>query len=225
MIHNQTFRTALKYISLILVIATVLVSSALFSDKQYASVSFALAVMTCVIFVTGYEQKKTGTRRLVISSVMTALAMTGRLFPILKPTTAIIILSAVYLGSESGFLIGSMTAVLSNFYIGQGPWTPFQMMALGVIGFVSGIFGERLSQKRSLLIFYGIICGIAYSFIMDIWTMLWHGQGFDIKIYLTALATAVPVTIQYAVANAVFLYLMAKPFGDKLGRIKVKYGV
>ena len=162
---------------------------------------------------------------MVIAAVMTALCFAGRFIPILKPIAALTIITALYLGGEAGFLVGAMSAILSNFYFGQSPWTAFQMLAWGLIGLFAGIFSEKLLKSRALLLIYGALTGIAYSFIMDIWTVLWYNRGFDIKLYLAALVSAVPYTVSYAVSNVLFLYLLAKPFGEKLSRIKTKYGV
>ncbi|MBQ4311836.1 MAG: ECF transporter S component, partial [Oscillospiraceae bacterium] len=108
---------------------------------------------------------------------------------------------------------------------GQGPWTVFQMLAWGLIGMLAGIMAKPLKQNRILLLLYGLIAGISYSFIMDIWTVLAYSEGFSWELYLAALTTAVPYTISYAVSNVLFLALLADPFGEKLERIKKKYGV
>jgi len=203
----------------------VLTGSWIFSDKQYAFITLAVTVLALVLFISGFEKRKTGTRRLIIVSVMTALSVTGRFIPLIKPVTALTVLTALYLGREAGFLTGSLSAVISNFYFGQGPWTPFQMFAWGIIGLLAGLLAEPLKKSRTLLIAYGLLSGIAYSFIMDIWTVLWYNGGFDAGLYVAALGTAIPYTISYALSNAVFLWLFAKPFGEKLARVKLKYGV
>ena len=61
--------------------------------------------------------------------------------------------------------------------------------------------------------------------IMDVWTVLWYGQGFSLPLYLAALGTALPHTTLYAVSNVIYLALFARPFGEKLERLRVKYGV
>ena len=66
---------------------------------------------------------------------------------------------------------------------------------------------------------------IAFSFIMDVWTVLWYSAGFDLELYKASIIAAIPHTILYAVSNFIFLLVLAKPFGDKLERIKIKYGV
>ena len=89
------------------------------------------------------------------------------------------------------------------------------------------IFAIRAGAKKSraALAAYGVFAGVAYSLFMDIWTVLWYSAGFDIELYLLSIKAAIPHTILYAVSNFIFLLVLAKPFGEKLERIKVKYGV
>ncbi|MBQ6170190.1 MAG: ECF transporter S component [Ruminococcus sp.] len=219
---RDTIRVVVPFIAVPLI--TVLGALA-FDEKKHIIIALAVAVSALLLFAAGFEKKSTGTRRMVIAAVMTALCFAGRFIPILKPIAALTIITALYLGGEAGFLVGAMSAILSNFYFGQGPWTAFQMLAWGLIGLFAGIFSEKLLKSRALLLIYGALTGIAYSFIMDVWTVLWYNRGFDIKLYLAALVSAVPYTVSYAVSNVLFLYLLAKPFGEKLSRIKTKYGV
>lgn len=196
-----------------------------FDEKAYMFVSLGVTVLSLCLFVTGFEKKKTGTRRLIIVAVMVALSVVGRFIPFFKPVTALTVMSAVYLGSEAGFLVGALSAVISNFYFGQGPWTPFQMLALGLIGLFAGLLASPLRKSRLKTVIYGVASGILYSCVMDIWTVMWYNGTLDFSLYLTALATAVPHTLMYCVSNAAFLWLFAKPFGEKLERVKTVYGV
>lgn len=225
-IRNSHVRSVLKIvIPFLLIPASVAAGVFVFEEKRYAFISLAVTVLSLILFLCGFEKKKIGTRRLIIVAVMTALSVTGRFIPFFKPVTALTVLTALYLGGEAGFLTGALSAVLSNFYFGQGPWTPFQMLAWGLIGLIAGFLAEPLKKSRVLLTVYGVLAGMAYSFIMDIWTVLWYNNTFDIKIYLAALGTAVPYTILYSVSNVIFLWFFARPFGEKLQRIKIKYGV
>lgn len=193
--------------------------------KRHLIVSMCAALSALLLFYSTAGKKAFTTRRMVIISIMTALCFIGRFIPFLKPVAALTIITALYLGPESGFLTGSLAAFLSDFYFGQGPWTVFQMLAWGLIGMLAGIMAKPLKQNRILLLLYGLIAGISYSFIMDIWTVLAYSEGFSLELYLAALTTAVPYTISYAVSNVLFLALLADPFGEKLERIKKKYGV
>ena len=167
--------------------------------------------------------KKINSRRMVLVSIMTALSIAGRFIPMFKPVTAMTIITGAYLGRGSGFLVGAMSALLSNFYFGQGPWTPFQMIAWGSIGIVAGLLSKPIKNSRVFIMIFGVLSGIAYSLIMDVWTVLWYAKGFDWSLYMAAVVTAIPHTLVYSISNILFLFIMAKPFGEKLERIKIKY--
>lgn len=193
--------------------------------RYYAPVSFAMAILALLLFFAGFDRREIGTRRMILVSVMTALSVLGRLLPVLKPITALTVLSALYLGAESGFLVGALSAVLSNFIFGQGPWTPFQMLAWGLIGLFAGMLTKPLSRSRLLLCGYGLLSGAGYSMLLDVWTTVWTYGEFTLRAYTAALAAALPMTCIYAVSNVVFLALLAKPVGEKLARIRKKYGL
>lgn len=201
----------------------------LFDDRKYAFVSLALSVLACVPFFVSFERGKNDSRRIVIIAVMTAISVAGRFvfapIPFFKPVTAIVIITAIYLGSEAGFITGAFSAVVSNFYFGQGPWTPFQMLAWGLIGFLAGLLAKRLMESKLLLVVYGAVSGVAFSFIMDIWTTLWADGTFNISRFIASITTAAPFTLVYMISNVVFLILLTKPIGSKLQRLKTKYGI
>ncbi len=193
--------------------------------QYYALVTFLMAVMALLLFFAGFDRRELGTRRMILVSVMTALSVLGRMLPLIKPITALTILSALYLGSEAGFVVGAFSAVLSNFVMGQGPWAPFQMLAWGMIGLFAGYMKKPLISSRLLLYSYGFLSGITYSMLMDVWTTVWTYKEFTLPEYAAAIASAFPLTMLYAVSNVFFLMLFAKPIGDKLSRIKKKYGL
>jgi len=224
--QNKTCRNVLRWLIPVLGIpALTFIGSWILKGKYYLPVAMLGALLSFLLFVAGFEKKRTGTRRIVIVSVMTALCFIGRFLPFLKPMTAITIITAIYLGRESGFLTGALSALLSNFYFGQGPWTIFQMMTWGLLGWLAGILAEPLKRHRSLLLVYGVTAGILYSFCMDIWTVLWYAGEFDSTLYASALVTAIPYTLSYILSNLIFLTLLEKPIGEKLERIRIKYGI
>ncbi len=225
-IKNSGLRTALRIIIPFAAIpALVLLGVYAFEDKFYAYISLVITILAIILFISGFEQRKIGTRRMVLVVVLTVMSVIGRFFPIIKPVTALTIIAGMYLGSEAGFLVGAMSAVISNFFWGQGPWTPFQMFAWGMIGLLAGLFSGILRRNRIVLYIAGAFSGVLFSMIMDIWTVLWYNNGFDLNLYLTAISTAVPMTLVYAVSNVIFLIVLAGPIGKKLDRIKTVYGI
>ena len=193
--------------------------------QHHLAVAFGVAVLALAYFVTGFERKTTGSRRMVIVAVMTALCVAGRFIPLFKPVTALTVITAMYLGGEAGFLTGALSALMSNFYFGHGPWTPFQMLAWGMIGLLAGLLHKPLKKHRALLLLFGVVCGVAYSMVMDVWTVTWYAGGLDGKLYMAAVLAALPHTVLYGLSNLLFLWVCAKPFGEKLERVCLKYGV
>lgn len=225
-IENSRLRSLLRWlIPLVLIPALVMLGALVFPQKRHLLVSLGVAGLSLVLFLCGFERRLTGSRRMVLSAVLIALCVAGRFIPLIKPVTAVTILAGMYLGGETGFLVGSMAAVLSNFYFGQGPWTAFQMLAWGLIGLCAGWLSRPLKNSRWLLLLYGGFSGVAYSLMMDVWTVLWYDGGFRWQLYLSAMTAALPHTVMYCLSNVLFLWLLAKPIGRKLERVKVKYGV
>ena len=225
-IENSRLRSAVKIaVPFMLIPLLVVLGATVFDEQRYLIVSIGVALLSLLLFAAGYEKKPTGSRRMVIVAVMTALCIAGRFIPFFKPVTAITVITAIYLGGEAGFLVGALSALLSNFYFGQGPWTPFQMIAWGLRGLLAGFLANPIKRHKWFMLVYGVLAGIVYSLVMDIWTVIWYDGSFRSELYLTAILTALPHTIMYSVSNFIFLWFMAKPFGEKLERIKIKYGI
>ena len=199
-------------------------------NRQYDIISIFLALLSCIPFYITYEKKRNQTAELVLIAVMIALAVLGRIIfaplPGMSPVTAIAALTAFSFGPAAGFLVGSLSAVVSNVLFGQGPWTPFQMMAWGFTGYGAGIlFKWGVLHKPWQLGLFGFCSGLVFSLVMDVWTVLALGEGFQWSRYLAILITAAPFTVIYAASNAVFLVVLKQPVGRRLERIRKKYGL
>lgn len=202
----------------------------IFADRKYYLISIFIILVASIPFFLSFERRKPQPREIVIIAVMSAISVAGRalfiITPGFKPVAAITAITGFSLGAEAGFLTGAISALVSNMFFGQGPWTPFQMFMWGIIGFIAGLLGKTgVMHKKIPLILFGIFAGVLFSFGMDIWgTMSLYGV-FSIKAYLVALSSAIPFTIIYAVSNVIFLLILAKPIREKLERITTKYGI
>ncbi len=213
----------------ILIPVTVVGGAMIFKDRSYAWITLAIAALSCVPVAISYEKKSSDVRELVLIAVMTALSVVGRVIfaplPGFKPVTAFIVITAIYLGGEAGFITGAFTALISNFTFGQGPWTPFQMFAWGMTGLIAGLLSTPLRRSRALLLAYGVVSGVAFWLVLDILTVLW-GDGFlNIARYAAAVLSSLPFMTIYAVSNVVFLLALEEPVGKILYRVKTKYGI
>ena len=189
---------------------------------------------SAIPFILVFDKKKPQARELVPIAVMAAIAVVGRTvfeiipLPNFKPCSAIIIITAVAFGPEAGFLTGALTAFVSNFIFGQGPWTPWQMFAMGLCGFLAGVLYRRGLLRRgrvSLCIFGALSALLVYGVLMNVSSaLLWQGtvSWATIGAYLLS---GFPVDCVHAAATVFFLWIAAEPMLEKLDRIKEKYGL
>ena len=142
-----------------------------FKDRSVSFVLTGVVIAMLAGYFYIYEKKDSPAWELVIIALMSALSVMGRtvfaFLPSLKPCSAIIILTAIYFGRETGFMVGAFTALVSNFYFGQGAWTPFQMLAWGLTGYFAGMLGKWLVRSRILLLAYSAVIGVFFSLLMD----------------------------------------------------------
>lgn len=201
----------------------------LFSGKYYDVASLIAAFLSCIPFYITFEKSKATSKEIMLVALMTAFSVCGRIMfsfiPFFKPITAFTIISGMYLSAPAGFICGSFSALISNIYFGQGPWTLFQMISWGLIGFISGVIGEKLLEKRIILVIYAFISGVLFSLIMDLWTVLNIDKEFNFSRYIIQLISSFPIMIIYSLSNIFFLILLQKPIGKKLKRAKKRYGI
>lgn len=223
---NKFIKNSVIFICIPLVIILALHSVI---NKRFNFVSMIIVFLSCIPFYLRYENRKPHAREIVVLSVMITLTILSRvvfaLTPGFKPMGAFIIICGMVFGKESGFLCGSLSAFVSNIFFGQGPWTPFQMLAFGLIGYFAGLFNtNKYLEKKGLLIIYGIVAGIIYSLFMDIWTVLSIDQVFHIYRYVAVIATSIPFMVLYVLSNVIFLLILTPMLLHRFERIKCKYG-
>ena len=193
-----------------------------------------LVLIECMLpFFMVFEGRRPQARELVIIAVLCAIAVAGRaaffMLPQFKPVLALTIIAGIAFGGETGFLVGAMTMLASNVLFSQGPWTPWQMFAMGISGFLAGVLFRKglLRRTRSSMCVFGALCAIVvYGGIMNpASVLLWGGGSINAKMILTYYITGFPMDCIHAFATVFFLYIAAEPMLEKLDRIKVKYGL
>lgn len=203
-----------------------------FGSRSYYFVSFLIMLYAMFPFFMIFEKRKAKAREIVILASLSALACVGRaaffMVPFFKPLTAIVIISAISLGAESGFLIGVMSMFVSNFFFGQGPWTPWQMFAMGLIGFLFGMIyhrGKRPYRTFWIGIMGGIFTIVIYGTIMNVSTVFLGMYEVNWQSIVSALVLGFPVDLIHGVSTCIFLWIAHRPLYEKLHRIKMKYGL
>ena len=217
---------------LLLIPLTLFVGVYYFAGRKYYFISLLILLECMLPFFLIFEGRKPQARELVLIAVLVALNVAGRaaffMLPEFKPVVAMTILAGVAFGGETGFLVGAMTMLASNMFFSQGVWTPWQMFAMGIIGWLAGVLYRKgvLRRDRLSLCIFGVIAStIVYGGIMNPASALMWSNTINWKIILSYYLTGVPVDLVRAMATFVFLWLGAEPMLEKLDRIKTKYGL
>ncbi len=226
-------RSLLAGLFIVIVIpATIFFGMYYLDDRKYYIVSLLIIIYTMIPFFVVFENRKPQARELILIAVLVAIAVAGRaaffMVPQFKPVVAIVIIAGVCLGGEVGFIVGAMTGFVSNFFFGQGPWTPWQMFCFGIIGFIAGVIYEKQllkPTKLSLCIFGGLSTFFIYGGLIDIWTILMFTPDPTIQTAIIVYGAGFWFNLVHAFATVVFIYILAQPMMDKLERIKIKYGL
>lgn len=215
---------------LILFLIFMLVLSVAISDKYYLLVSFLFLIATMVPLYHRFEKKKIRSREIVFIAVLGAIAATSRvpfaMIPSVQPTTFVIIVSAMVLGSESGFVVGATAALVSNMFLGQGPWTPWQMFCWGMVGFTAGLLKDSpiLKDMWSRLVF-GFIWGFLFGWIMNLWYVVAYINPLNWIAFVQAYAASFYFDLAHALSNVFFLWLFSPSWLKIIRRFQKKYGL
>lgn len=193
-----------------------------------------LVLLECMLpFFLIFEGRKPKPRELVIIAVLCAIGVAGRtvliILPQFKPVVALTIISGVAFGGETGFLVGAVTMLTSNVMFRQGPYTPWQMFAAGIIGFLAGALyrkGLLRATRLSLCVFGALSTLILYGGIMNFQSALQASPSvLNPKIVLAYCVSGFPMDCVHAAATWFFLWVAAEPMLEKLERVKIKYGL
>jgi energy-coupling factor transport system ATP-binding protein len=226
-------RTLIAAVMILLSIPlTIYVGTNYLDDRKYYFISMLIIFEAMVPFFLIFEKRKPQIRELIIIALLCALAVVGRavffMVPQFKPVIAIVIIAGVAFGGEVGFLVGALTAFVSNMYFGQGPWTPWQMFSLGIIGFLAGILfsrGMTGPNRLALCLFGGLATLLIYGPIVNSSFIFTYQPNPTTEMFYVALLQGLPLDLIHAFATVVFLYIIARPMLEKLDRIKIKYGL
>ncbi len=217
---------------LLLIPLTIFIGTTYLDDQKYLFISLLVLFECMVPFFLVFEGRKPQARELVIIAVLCAIAIAGRtLFialPQVKPVLAIVIISGAAFGGETGFMVGAVTMLVSNFYFGQGAWTPWQMFAAGIIGFLAGVLFKKglLYQSRGVLCVFGfIVTVVIYGGIMNFSTLILTRTPVNFQTVTAYLLQGLPLDIIHGFSTLAVLFFLAEPMLEKLERVKTKYGV
>ena len=182
-------------------------------------------------FFLAFEGRKPQARELVIIAVMCAIAIAGRVaipIPHFKAVFAFVMLAGIAFGPETGFMVGAITALVSNFFYGQGAYTPWQMFAYGAGGMAAGYCFTRdfLPKDRVVMAIFGFFAVVLWvGPLLDTSSLFLMVTTVNANSVVAVYTAGFPANIANGVATALVLLLLGKPLLNKLDRIKIKYGI
>ncbi len=215
----------------LLAIPATLVLGSRISGRWYYVTSTLIIVELLIPFFLAFEGRRPQARELVVIAVMCALAVAARVaipIPYFKAIFGVIMISGIALGPESGFLVGAVSALASNFFYSQGPYTPWQMMAYGAGGMLAGFLFRkgRLPRVPWVMGVFGLLAMVFFvGPLLDTCTVFLAPITVNLKNVLAIYAAGFPVNLSQGTCTCLILLLLGKPLLGKLDRIRLKYGM
>ncbi len=222
-------RSIAPFAILFLIVGTMLYPSFMYDFAGI--ISFILVLVFLLQFVVLYQLKNYSSKEITTVAVLGAFSAAARIpfasIPSVQPCTFIIMMVGFVFGPYAGFMVGAETALLSNFFLGQGPWTPWQMLAWGIAGLVG--YGVSFVKNPRAQFYVFLLAGVGYGYIFGIIMNLWMWLGFVRPLTFTSFMavemTSFPFDTLHALGNAVFISLFAPKFEKILKRYSLKFGV
>lgn len=213
---------------LLLVVPGVLLSCALFGTNATAALTMLVTAACLLLFLVGYDASRPSLRQVMPTVVLAAVAAAGRVLfaavPAVKPVSAIAIVAGAALGRRQGFMVGSLAALASNAYFGQGAWTPLQMYAWGLVGYVAGVLADVGALERPWAVYaYGLASGLLYGAILNGWYVLGFVRPLTWQTALAAYGAGLPLDVIHGMSTAAFLLLVWAPWRRAIARVVRRY--
>jgi len=202
----------------------VLAAAAAVAFATHAS-ALALLLAAAALIVGGMtwiDGGPTSAKEVTLIATLAAAAAAGRVLmapiPDVQPVTVIVVVTGVALGLRAGIAVGASAAFVSNFFLGQGPWTPWQMLAWGLCGAV-GALAAPLLRGRIRLAVGCFLLAYVYGFVLDLWN--WYGfYPHTWSSFLARQAAGFPFDTAHALGNVA----LALAAGPELRRLLERYG-
>lgn len=215
--------------ALVLAPLTAVVGMAVPGNGYYLSGTL-IVLYAIVPFFVSFEGRRPTAREIAVVAVLTALAVAARAafiwVPHFKPMAAVIMIAGLAAGPQTGFLVGSVAALASNFIFGQGPWTPWQMYAWGLVGYLAGVLADAgLLERRGVLMAYGFASGLLFGLLMNSWTLVGFTHPITWQTALLVYGAGLPFDLVHAVSTVVFLLVIYVPWRRKLLRVRDKFAL
>jgi energy-coupling factor transport system substrate-specific component len=175
-----------------------------------------------------YERSRPPAQVVALVAALAALAIVGRIafaaFPNVKPTTDIVVFAGYALGGAPGFAVGALTALVSNFWFGQGPWTPWQMAGWGLCGVLGAALALGIRNAgRFTLAATCAFAGIFYGALLNFSLMATYGGDLSLRHFLALEVRAIPFEVAHVLGNVVLALVAGPAMVRMLARFRERF--
>lgn len=193
--------------------------------KDPAVISLTFVTLTVLAFYAYFEDRRKDVKIIAMIASLSAVASGGRVLfaaiPNIQPATFIIAVSGYVFGSLPGFMVGSTTAVVSNIFMGQGPWTVWQMLGWGLCGLLSGMLHKtEFLKKKIILSGYCALWGFLFGWIMNLYFVLGYVKPLTFRSFFLAYSSSLGFDAFHAVGNLIFAFFLGPLFIEMLQKYK-----
>jgi energy-coupling factor transport system substrate-specific component len=209
----------------LLLAGTAAFAAALWSTLDHSHEGLSLLLLVFALLATGiawFDRGPDSSKHLVLIATLGAAAAAGRVLfaplPGVQPVTVMAVVAGVTLGARSGFAVGAIAAFVSNFFLGQGTWTPWQMLGWGMCG-VAGALAATALRRRIVLAAFCFVLGLAFSAFMDVWTWISFYDQHTWQTFVAVHGRGLPFDLAHAIGNAVIAFVA----GPELRRLLDRY--
>jgi len=193
---------------------------------NWGLVATTLVILAIIAFFFEFEAAAVSSKEIALVAMLGAVSAVLRVpfaaIPGMQPCTYLIICTGYVFGPVAGFMVGAITALVSNFFLGQGPWTPYQMFAWGLVG-VTAAHIRRFNVNTKWLVVFGIAWGYVFGWIMNIFFWASFVYPLTLRTFIVAQLNSVWFDTFHAVGNAVFLGVFGTRTITILERFKKRF--
>ncbi|MDS1029247.1 ECF transporter S component [Bacillota bacterium LX-D] len=192
--------------------------------------SAVLLCLALMAFFCRFEGSSTSAKDVAVIATMASLAAIARvpfaIIPGFQPTTFMVMITGYVFGAQTGFLTGAIAALVSNLFLGQGPWTPWQMFCWGLTGVSAAVLAHGKEQMHlGAFTVLGGLWGYLFGWIMNIWHWVGFVYPLNLQTFIATYIASFAFDTLHAVANVIFALLLGKTFYQILLRFKNKLTV
>ncbi len=211
-------------LSCVLILAAPLAETSLMKHWGFFALGAVLLSLLAAFLEFGSPSRSS--KEISLVAMLGALSAAGRVvlgpLPSVQPSTFITGCTGYVFGPAAGFMVGALTALVSNLFLGMGPWAPFQMLGWGLFGLGSSVFGKLRAPVWSLAII-GFLWGYVFGFITNLWYIIGFGFPLTPASVLSAQLVSFPYDTAHAICNAAIFLIFGKRVLNILKRFRQRF--